>query len=428
MQEKLSCQEFGRVPRNYLILSLKSRGTEGVDIKQILHVDLDAFFVSVEQVNKPELRGKPVIVGGIPGSRGVVAAASYEARAYGIKSAMPISTAYRLCPAAVFLPGNYSQYREVSAKFMNILAGFTPDIESMGLDEAYLDITGFEMLYGPARNTAITIKQRIKNELGIIASVGISTSKVVSKVASALSKPDGLIEVKPGEEKKFLAPLPVGKLPWVGLKSEEKLKNFGITTIGKLADCPVNFLIYTFGSLGAVMHQFANGIDDSPIETHGEVKSISRETTFGSDTQDCDLLKANLRYLSERVGAALRREGKRAKCINLKLRYTDFETISRSYTIKSPVNSDQVIYNTALDLLNREFKQKQQMVRLIGIGVSNLVTDEKQLSLIDPTPEKMDKLSKTVDNIRNRYGFTAIQTGQTLSLGFTSPIKNTRPE
>ena len=250
-----------------------------------MHIDLDAFFVSVEQVLNPELKGKPVVVGGKPDRRGVVATASYEARAFGLHSGMPLATASRLCPQAIFIEGSFPRYRDASKRFMAILADFSPYLEPMGLDEAYLDATGFESIHGSIRQMAAAIKKRIKDELGLCASVGIASCKVVAKVASDLSKPDGLLEVPAGEERSFLAPLPVGQLPGIGKKSERVLKGLGVNTIGQLAALPSGILKSHFGAAGVIIHNHANGIDDSKVEPPGEAKSISRETTFGAGYQ-----------------------------------------------------------------------------------------------------------------------------------------------
>ncbi len=384
--------------------------------RTIMHIDLDAFFVSVEQVLNPELRGKPVVVGGRAGERGVVAAASYEARAYGVHSAMPLKTASRLCPQAIFIEGNFSRYRDASQKFMAILADFSPFLEPVSLDEAYLDVTGFESIHGSIHQMAVRIKQRIKDELGLCASVGIASGKVVAKVASELSKPDGLIEVARGEERSFLAPLPVAKLPWVGKKTEKILKGLGITTIGELSVTPLSVLKSHFGVFGEVLHRFANGIDDRKVEPPGAVKSISRETTFAKDTRNRSLLKATLRYLGERVGADLRGQGKQARCITLKLRYADFTTITRSHTLPHPIDNDKAIFDTGAGLLEKALSLEKQPVRLIGIGVSSLVESGGQLALLDSEAQRQARLNKAIDRIRSKYGFTAIQTGRTLLL------------
>ena len=382
----------------------------------IIHIDLDAFFVSVEQVFNPELKGKPVVVGGKPGGRGVVAAASYEARAFGLHSAMPLKTASRLCPHAIFIEGSFPRYREASKKFMAILADFTPFLEPGGLDEAYLDVTGFESLHDSIHRMAVSIRQRIQDELGLCASVGIASGKIIAKVASELSKPDGLIEVARGEEQAFLAPLGVGKLPGVGKKAERTLELLGIDTIGKLSVTPVAVLKRHLGVSGEGLHRSANGIDDRKVETSGAAKSISRETTFGKDTRNRVYLKATLRYLGERVGADLRRQGKQARSINLKLRYADFTTLTRSYTPPQATDGDLMIFQTGLKLLDKALAAEKQPVRLIGIGVSNLVEAGGQLAMLDSSAQRQVQLNKTIDRIRQKYGFTSIQTGQTLLL------------
>ncbi|MDY6911520.1 MAG: DNA polymerase IV [Chloroflexota bacterium] len=384
--------------------------------RQILHIDLDSFFISVEQVFDPELRGKPAVVGGHPDSRGVVACASYEARKYGLHAGMPISTAHRLCPQAIFLPGNFARYQEYSAAFMNILASFSPDLEPGGIDEAFLDLTGFEPHYGPVRKTAMQIKERVSAELGIIASIGIAPSKVVAKIASDFSKPDGLVEVAPGEEKTFLAPLPVKDLPGVGSKMQQALKRIGVITIGQMAELPRPFMKKTFGVYGEMIHNHANGIDERRINPPGPVKSISRERTLTQDTLNMQLLKATLRYLAEKVCADLRSKGKQARCVTLKLRYADFDTITRSQTRKTPSDSDKTIFNTGVQLLEKSLAQRRHPVRLIGIGVSNLVGGERQLDMLDDSAERLAYLNVAIDRIRNKYGFRAIESGQTLPL------------
>ena len=382
---------------------------------RIMHIDLDAFFVSVEQVLNPELKGKPVVVGGKPDRRGVVAAASYEARTFGLHSGMPLITASRLCPQAVFIVGNFRRYRDVSKKFMTILADFSPYLEPLGLDEAYLDVTGFESIHGSINKMAAAIKKQIKDELGICASIGIAACKIVAKVASDVSKPDGLVEVPAGEEGSFLAPLPVAQLPGIGKKTQQVLAKLGVGTIGQLAALPSDVLESHFGTYGVVIHEHANGIDNRKVEHPGEAMSISRETTFGTDTGDRQLLLATLRYLSEKVGGALRRQGKRARCVNIKLRYADFTTITRQQTLGQSSDSDQTVFDAGRKLMNKELSSGKQAVRLIGIGVSSLVR-EKQLGMLDTSDMRLEKLNKAIDRIREKYGFTAIQTGRTLLL------------
>jgi DNA polymerase-4 len=384
--------------------------------RRIMHIDLDAFFVSVEQVADPSLRGKPVVVGGRPRGRGVVAAASYEARAFGLRSGMPLVTASRLCPQAIFIQGSFPKYREASEKFMAILANFSPYLEPMGLDEAYLDVTGFESLHGSIKQMALKIKQQVKKELGINASIGIASGKVVAKVASALAKPDGLLEIGEGEEAAFLAPLPIARLPGIGQKTEPKLKSLGIDTIGKLSALPLEALKSHFGASGEVLQRFARGIDDREVEPPAEAKSTSRETTFAKDIKDPAKLESTLRYLGERVGADLRQKNKRARCITLKLRYGDFTTITRRQTLSQSTDSDQTIFETGQGLLKKALGGEKRAVRLIGIGVSELVEAGRQLDMMDSSAQRQEQLNKAIDRIRRKYGFTSIQTGRTLKL------------
>ncbi|MBI4216702.1 MAG: DNA polymerase IV [Chloroflexi bacterium] len=389
--------------------------------RQIFHLDLDAFFVSVEQALNPSLKGKPVVVGGQPSSRGVVACASYEARALGVRTAMPLAQAQRLCPQAVFLPGQFARYQEATEGFMAILRNYTPQVQPGGNDEAFLDLTGFEPLYGPARQTAQTIKGRIQKELGLTASVGIATSKVVSKVASDLEKPDGLVEVAPGQEASFLAPLAVGRLPMVGPRTEQALGRWGIATVGQLASLPLSSLQSYFGKAGFTLYHFARGIDASPVISEtAPAKSISRSTTFPQDLWDRRLLKAALYYLSERVGAQLRREGQAARCVTLKVRYEDFLTIGRSRTLRQPSDAHQAFFAAAWPLLEQALERRRS-VRLVGIGVSRLTEGEHQALLWPDPGERVRHLNQAVDSMRQRYGFTALRAGLTLPLSQLYP-------
>ena len=389
--------------------------------RRIMHIDLDAFFVSVEQAENPELKGKPVVVGGRPDRRGVVAAASYEARAFGLHSGMPLTAASRLCPQAIFVEGNFSKYRDASQRFMAILADFSPYLEPVSLDEAYMDVTGFESIYGSVHQMAQAIRKRIKEELELCASVGIAGGKVVAKVASELSKPDGLLEVASGDERSFLAPLPIAKLPGIGEKTERILKSLGVTTIGRLSTMPLSALKSHLGASGEIRYRYASGIDDRKVEYPGAAKSISRETTFAKDTQDRSQLEAILRYLSERVGGKLRQQDKQARCVTLKLRYSDFTTITRRHTLRQTSDNDQIIFGTGIQLLNRALARGKRPVRLIGIGVSHLTEPGRQLDMLDSSAQRLGQLNSAIDRIRNKYGFTAIQTGRTLLLKDISP-------
>lgn len=392
-------------------------------IRRILHIDLDAFFVSVEQRENRELKGRPVVVGGQPDSRGVVASASYEARQYGLKAGMPLSKAYQLCPHAVFLPGHFHRYEEASDQFFAILADFTPDIEPGGIDEAYLDIAGFEPLYGPALTTAQKIKQRVKGELGLPTSVGIAGSKITAKVASDFIKPDGLLEIAPGEDRVFLAPLAINKLPGVGPKTESRLQGIGVKTIGQLVDLPPRMLLDLLGKNGQFLQHWAQGIDERKIEPPGSAKSISRETTFAEDTRNLSFLKATIRYLTERVGAELRLQGRSARCVTLKLRYSDFHTITRSRSLVAPSSIDQHLFAASVDLMEKELSQSRQPIRLIGMGVSRLIQSQGQPDMFDSVTRLMP-LNSCIDRIRQKYGFTALQNGMTFRLKETLATEN----
>jgi len=377
----------------------------------IFHIDLDAFFVSVEQVLNLELKGKPVIVGGDPERRGVVASASYEARPFGIHAGMPSSKARRLCPQAIFIRAHFSIYKDASAKFMKILGDFSPYIEPLGLDEAYLDVTGCEEPYGSHRQLALAIKERIHKELELTVSAGIATCKVVAKIASDLCKPDGLLEIAPGEEQAFLNPLPVAKLPGVGKKTEQPLKEMGITTIGELASLPLDTIKRQFGATGAVIHSYAKGVDDREVEAPGEAKSISQQLTFARDTLDRNFLEANLHNLCQEVCQELRSQNKRARCVAIRLRYADFKTITRQVILKEASDVTQVIFAAAQQLLSKALAQQEKPIRLIGIRISSMVGEEKQLPMFDSGTEKPEHLDKAIDKIRRKYGSTAIKTG-----------------
>ena len=381
----------------------------------IFHIDLDAFFVSVEQVLNPKLKGKPVIVGGDPERRGVVASASYEARHFGIHAGMPSSTARRLCPQAIFIRSHFSIYKDASAKFMKILGDFSPHIEPLGLDEAYLDATGCIEPHGSPRQLAISLKGRINKELKLTASVGVATCKVVAKIASDLCKPDGLLEIAPGNEQTFLNPLPIAKLSGVGRKTEQSLKEMGVSTIEELANLPLDTMNRQFGATGAVIHSYARALDDREVEAPGEAKSISQELTFTHDTLDRVFLEANLHNLCEEVCQDLRSQSKRTKCVVIKLRYANFETINRQVTLQEASDVTHVVFATAQQLLSKALAQREKPVRLIGIRISRLVSEGKQLPMFDAGTEKPEQLDKAIDKIRSKYGSTAIKTGNGIS-------------
>ena len=375
---------------------------------RIFHIDLDCFFVGVERVLAPALNGRQVVVGGRGDGRGVVASASYEARASGIGAGMPLGQAKRLCPQAVFLEGRYARYEAFSDGFFRILEEFTPDIEPGGIDEAYLDMTGFEPFYGPPIQAARRMKARIKDELGLYCTVGIASSKVVARVASDLAKPDGVLEVEVGKEAEFLAPLPVEKLPGVGPRTGDVLARLGIRSIGDLAAAAPLRLEKALGAWGLGLHRLAWGRDLGPLAPPAEAKSISRSTTFARDTLDRAFLEAVLAYLSQRVGADLRASGRQARVVSLKLRYADFETLSHQQALPQPIDLDQVIFEVARGLLLKQLKKRRELVRLVGVGVEGLVAG-RQLRL---GPETLGELNRTLDRLRRKYGFLVLQDGR----------------
>ena len=400
------------------------------DSRTIMHVDLDAFFVAVEQARDPALRGKPVIVGGDPDGRGVVATASYEARVFGIFSGMALRTARQRCPQAIFVRGDFRAYEEASQRFHRILRDYSPLVERAGLDEAYLDLTGCEAMIeargGFARGSPHAagegIRRQVREELGITVSVGVGSGKSLAKVASDAAKPDGLLAVAPGDEATFLAPRPVRDLPGLGAKAEAELARTGVRTLGQLAAMSEALLLRRFGTWGPTLAERARGIDPTPVASGREAaKSVSREGTYAHDIDDLAVLRASLRGYAESVGADLRRIGRRACCVTLKLRYGDFRTITRSRTLDRPTHSDDELYGTATSLLERALAQDGRAVRLIGLGASSLSDDTVQLGLFEqrrddrrpPRQLRDDALWGSIDRLRAKYGHRCLQTGLT---------------
>jgi len=378
--------------------------------RDILHVDMDAFFVSVEEALDPSLKGKPVIVGGDPAGRGVVAAASYAARRFGVHSAMPLGRARRLCPHAIFLRGSHGVYSEFSRRVFQIFERYSPEVEPLSLDEAYLDLTGCTRLHGPALPTAERILGEIRSQVGINASAGIASNKLLAKVASAMAKPSGLLWIAPGMEGRFLAPLPVDRLPGIGPKSGERFRRMGIHTVADLARLPLDLLQEVYGAWGEKLHLRAHGICHSPVVGEaGDARSIGHETTFETDSLDPAFLKATLGYLCEKAAARLRARGLYARSVTLKLRYSDFRTVTRAHTLTEATAQDAVVISTAAGLLDRLLKGRVR-VRLIGVALSSLTrSPNPQGDLFrDPSPEKWERLYQGIDRIRGKYGFRSI--------------------
>lgn len=429
-------------------------------LRAILHLDMDAFYASVEVRDDPTLAGKPVIVGGSE-RRGVVCAASYEARKFGVRSAQPMSAALRLCPKGVFLPVRMARYREVSRQVFAIFHRYTPLVEPLSVDEAFLDVTGCERLFGTPIEIARAIKDAVRTETGLTVSAGVASSKHVAKIASDLEKPDGLVVVPPGAEVAFLAPLPVGRLWGVGKVTESLLQRMGIRTIGDLAAIQVDTLVGKLGSHGAHLHALANGIDEREVETGNEVKSIGHEDTYEQDIRGRKTLERQLLDLSHRVASRMRRHGFRGRTVTLKVKYADFEQVTRAESLQQPTDDGGTIYRIARRLLDKT-EAGSRPVRLLGISLSNMSGEEAlampetpddvvvekvgeldrgtapfaggnprgravQLSLFAPpggkaavtgettgrgtipsSPERRDALNRTVDKIQEKFGRTGI--------------------
>jgi len=383
-------------------------------LRQILHVDMDAFFVSVEELADPSLKGKAVVVGADPDGRGVVAAASYEARKFGVHSAMPVRTAKKLCPHAIFLRGHHAKYREYSEKIYEIFQEFTPAIEMVSIDEAYLDLTGSERLHGGILRAAHRLIATVQERTGLNCSVGASTSHLVSKIASDQAKPHGLLYVLPGCEATFLAPLPIRRMPGIGKVTEPELLSLGIATIGDLQTQGLERLKAKFGKYGEWLYTKSLGKDTGAYAYEEEPKSISHETTFDQDTADLEELERTLSYLSQRVAARLRDHRLYARTVGLKLRNHRFQTITRDATIEDPTHLDSVIFENVLRLFEAAWNRKEK-VRLIGVRASNLESSSVQLGLLDSARrEKLGRIFQAADEVRKRYGFRSLQLARSL--------------
>ena len=370
--------------------------------RAVAHVDMDAFYASIEQRDRPELRGRPVIVGASPGGRGVVSAASSEARPYGVRSAMPISRAARLCPHAAFLPVDMEKYQRVSVQVMGILVEFSPLVEPVSVDEAFVDLTGTESLFGSPPDAVRLIKRRILDETGLTASAGLAANKFVAKVASELGKPDGLVVVTAGDEVRFLGELSIERLWGVGKVMAKALGDLGFTRIGQLQKAPREVLARRFGKHGQALHDLAFGRDDRAVEPYGVPKSIGAEETYGVDCTNLEQLKTTLRAHAERVGAELRESAFAAGRVTLKLRFAPFETHTRSAT-GQPTQDGLELYRRALALLERD--PVTRPVRLIGLSASRLGPSGKgQLDLLDPAALRRERLAHVVDRLKSRFG------------------------
>lgn len=391
-------------PDNNLINSASSQSW-------IMHLDMDAFFASIEQMDAPELKGRPVIVGGT--ERGVVCAASYEVRPFGVRSAMPMFQARRLCPHAVVVPVRRKRYQEISAGIMRLLECFSPRVEKASIDEAYLDATGLERLFGSVEEIARNIKRAVRDESGLSCSIGVAPVKFLAKIASDLKKPDGLSILYPADIPGFLESLPIESIPGVGRHTLLKIKALGIRTAGQASRYPAEYWGQRFGKMGIVLHERVNGIDPRQVNPFTPAKSESAENTFAADVGDFDELCVWLLRQAERVGASLRKHGLAGRTITLKVKYRDFTQVTRSRTLKRPTNGTRMIYESAVGLL-RELDIKNKL-RLIGIGVSQFGEKTQQLSLFQDELEKENErealLDKTMDSLRERFGDKAPMRG-----------------
>ena len=378
----------------------------------IIHADLDAFFAAAEILRHPELRGKPVIVGGRPGGRGVVAAASYEARAFGVHSAMPAAQAVRLCPDAVFLPGDGDYYRDLSRRFQEILESFSPLVEMVSIDEAYLDLSHAGRSFSTPRAAAEAIKQQVHDELQLVVSLGVASSRMVAKIASDLDKPDGLRVVELGSEERFLAALPVERMPGIGPKATARLNQNGVTTLGGLAQLPIALLEPIFGKRAANVQARARGIDERPVEPEGGPRrSVGHERTYSRDLSAPVEIERSLYQLAEYTGRDLRRKELLAGVVAVKLRYSDFETVGKQRRLLRPTDSHREIATVAMELTQQILEQRRAPIRLLGVRVATLSPLAIQLPLFDVDPLRQRRLNTALDRLVERHGQGVIQPG-----------------
>ncbi|NDV24373.1 DNA polymerase IV [Desulfovibrio sp. JC022] len=384
--------------------------------KYIMHIDMDAFFASVEQLDNPALRGKPVGVGSLH-ERSVLSAASYEARKFGVRSAMPVHQALKLCPQLQVVSGSRHRYKEISRKVMEVLSNYSPVVEKASIDEAYIDITGTEKLFGTPLQIAQSIKADIQKATGLTASVGIAPVKFLAKIASDLNKPDGISIIEAEQVQVFLKTLPVEKIPGVGKKALPRLRSYGITYAADLRRYPPEFWREHFGERGPVLYDKGAGIDPTPVTKGGAMKSSSAENTFGKDVSDIHTLKTLLLKQSERIAADIRKHGVKGRTITLKIKFPDFRQITRSRTLDSRTSHGGTIYKTACQILDAELPIGK--IRLIGVGISNFEERNRQLSLLDD-PEKprknkkLDQLDKAMDQVRLKFGKDILTKGRLL--------------
>jgi len=379
----------------------------------ILHIDMDAFYASVEVKDNPALQGKPVLVGASPKQRGVVAACSYEARKFGIHSAMPMSQAIRLCPKAIVLPVRMSIYVEISKQIQQIFFNYTPDVEPLSLDEAFLDVTGCISLFGSAETIGRKIKADIREETGLTASVGLAPNKFLAKLASDLQKPDGFVIITEENKQQILDPLPVSKIWGIGTVTNKALEKVGIKTIEQLRTAPKYKLSMVFGNQIDDILRLAQGIDNRKVEPHTEARSISAEETFPTDIIEKENLLTILQNQVEEVSQRLRAENLQCRTITLKIRYGDFKTITRSFTLDRPTNTTQILLQEAQNLFDQWYKKSAGALRLLGFGTAGLSPEGtgQKLLFSDPQEEKQKKIDEVYDKIRGKFGKGSLKRG-----------------
>ncbi len=382
----------------------------------ILHVDMDAFYAAVEQRDRPELRGRPVIVGGLASGRGVVCAASYEARKFGVHSAMPAATARRLCPEGVFVAPRMETYAAVSYQIREIFHRYTPLVEPLSLDEAFLDVTGSQQLFGSAERIGHRIKQDIRQELSLVASVGVAPNKFLAKIASDLEKPDAFVYVAAETVQQFLDPLPVGRLWGVGRITNQFLARSGIRTIRQLRELPAGTLEKWFGEQGHHLWMLAHGRDDREVVPDRSAKSLSHESTFPVDIREREVIESWLLELSDQVGRRLRRIDLRAKSVHIKVRYASFRTVTRSVTLEYPTSATADIGNAALQLYRERIDASHPPIRLLGVGTSQFANDVARQQSLFPTDgaAAQRRLDKATDAIREKFGDRSLARGSRL--------------
>jgi len=375
----------------------------------IVHIDIDAFFAAVEELLDPSLKGKPVIVGGLPHERGVASTASYEARKFGIHSGMSLHQAYQLCPQGVFIRGNYQVYRAFSENFLRILSQFTPDVESASLDEAYLDLTRCRALYPSFSRAVQDIKRRVERELGLSVSVGVGPNKTMAKLATNRAKPRGLFEIPPGGEEEFLKDLGIELLPGIGPKAQVILRMLNVQRIGDLWGLPRATLRALFGLNGEEIYLQSRGVDSRPLASAASPKSVSRESTFLEDIWEQRLLLAHLAYLCDRLTLALRKDRLFAHIVEVKVRYSDFKTEVRRRLLLSPLQDMGEIFRIARELFAELYTGSRLSLRLVGVKVSDLVRG-RPLSLFEPYSPRQEQLGSAMDRVREKYGFGSLLT------------------